>query len=106
MPTLPPHRCLRCGRLASGRCACRPAWRGSTPPPARIRGRRLQQLRADLFARQPRCALCGIAPATIRDHRVNLAAGGRDTPDNEQGVCATCHATKTAAESTVGRRSL
>jgi 5-methylcytosine-specific restriction protein A len=103
MPMMPPRRCSSCGRVVAGRCGCRPAWRGVHVPPPRIRGRRLQQLRADLFARQPVCVLCRVAPATIRDHIVNLAAGGTDTPDNEQAVCETCHDAKTADEATRGR---
>jgi 5-methylcytosine-specific restriction protein A len=57
-----------------------------------------------LFARHPFCQICQSALATIRDHRVNLAAGGRDTPDNEQALCAECHDKKTAAESLAVRR--
>jgi 5-methylcytosine-specific restriction protein A len=42
--------------------------------------------------------------ATIRDHRVNLAAGGRDDQANEQALCSRCHDQKTKTEATAGHR--
>ena len=42
--------------------------------------------------------------ATIRDHIVPLAEGGRDTDDNTQALCEACSDTKTAAESQRGMR--
>jgi len=87
------------------------AWRTRARPIViRVRGRRLQQLRAELFARHPWCARClltGIfTRPTIRDHIVPLAEGGRDAPTNDgcQALCAACSKTKTAAESARGRR--
>jgi 5-methylcytosine-specific restriction enzyme A len=105
---MPPHRCPSCHQLVTGRCPCRLAWTPSQPV-QRIRGRRLQRLRDQLFSRQPLCVLClqMVPPrytiATIRDHVVNLADGGRDDESNEQAICEDCHATKTAAEAHRGR---
>jgi 5-methylcytosine-specific restriction protein A len=72
----------------------------------RVRGRELQRRRAQLFARQPWCALClkqgRQTRATIRDHTIPLAEGGRDDATNEQPLCASCSKTKTDAESARG----
>jgi 5-methylcytosine-specific restriction protein A len=112
MPMTPPHRCTVCRKLVAGRCACRPAWSRSTRPPERIRGRRLQQLRLDLFQRQPLCVLClaktpqVIRVAVIRDHVQNLAAGGRDDDANVQGICDACHTEKTQREANRGRQAM
>lgn len=68
-------------------------------PASRIRGRRLQRIRADHFRLHPLCVRCverGIVrAATQLDHRVALVNGGTDTPDNRQGLCDDCHETKT-----------
>lgn len=85
------------------------AWRPRTTPAVpRIRGRRLQQLRAQLFARQPWCVECEKTsrrtPATIRDHVIPLAEGGRDDASNEQALCVRCSDAKTAIESQRGVR--
>jgi len=84
-----------------------PAWRPrGRPLPARIRGRELQRRRARLFAKFPCCVTCAargqVALATIRDHTIPLAEGGRDDESNEQALCADCSETKTRAESARG----
>ncbi len=83
-------------------------WTSATPKPARIRGRRLQRSRAALFARAPWCALCPKRGtknrATIRDHIISLAEGGRDDDSNAQGICADCNRLKTREESERGAR--
>ena len=86
-----------------------PDWRPLVgPPPPRIRGRKLQPLRAALFARSPWCVRCLVegrrTKATIRDHVVALAEGGRDDATNEQAICEACHEGKTQAESARGTR--
>lgn len=75
--------------------------------PPRIRGAKLQAMRARLFQQQPVCELCerggvGVV-ATIRDHRIPLAEGGTEDESNVQALCANCHAIKTAAEAKRGR---
>lgn len=85
-----------------------PAWGTRTRPPiTRIRGRQLQQLRAALFARSPWCVLCARegrrTKATIRDHTIPLAEGGRDHESNTQAICDDCSRAKTHAESARGR---
>jgi 5-methylcytosine-specific restriction protein A len=84
------------------------SWTGTRPPPARIRGRQLQRLRMRLFSAHPYCVLCPKRGthnlATIRDHTVPLAEGGRDDATNEQGICADCNRIKTAEESARGVR--
>lgn len=73
----------------------------------RITGRRLQAMRLSLFSREPLCAECkskGIASlATIRDHKVPLAEGGKDDETNEQGLCEPCHDVKSKGEARRGR---
>jgi len=80
-------------------------WRADTE---RIRGRRLQALRARLFAAEPFCRLCKAQGrrrlATIRDHIVPLAEGGTDEPSNVQPLCAACSDDKTRAEAKRGRQ--
>jgi 5-methylcytosine-specific restriction protein A len=70
-----------------------------------VRGRRLQELRRQVFAEQPVCAIC----ATTRpwhlqdmsadlDHVVPVSQGGTDERDNVRGVCRQHHAEKSARE--------
>ena len=106
---MPPRRCTVCRGLVVGRCACRKPWMQARPVD-RIRGRKLQQMRLDLFTRQPLCALCQtmtpprITIATIRDHIVPLAEGGRDDDSNAQPLCDACSDAKSQAESKRGQR--
>ncbi|MFD1709078.1 HNH endonuclease [Ottowia sp. GY511] len=114
MPKSAPRPCSApgCGVLVhdgSGRCAkhARAAW-VKAQPTKRITGRRLQAMRAALFARSPLCAECErqgrVTPATERDHIVPLAEGGADDDTNVQGLCHACHEEKRKAESTRGQR--
>jgi 5-methylcytosine-specific restriction protein A len=99
-PCVVPHR-GPCPRLT-------PAWRpadGVLSP--RIRGRKLQQLRRQLFRDHPCCVQCLISgrttPPTIRDHIIPLAEGGCDEPANIQALCQMCSDAKTAAEARRGQ---
>jgi 5-methylcytosine-specific restriction endonuclease McrA len=68
----------------------------------RVRGRKLQAIRAAHFRAYPLCVRCeakGQARiATELDHIVALDNGGTDTDDNRQGLCADCHLEKTAED--------
>ncbi len=72
----------------------------------RIRGRRLQRIRAQHFALHPLCVHCTKAgrtrPATQLDHIVALSNGGpdfdKDEGKNRQGLCDDCHVRKTDAD--------
>ena len=96
-----------------GRCPAhtqvRPPW-VHTKPVVRVRGRKLQALRTQLFSQQPLCVLClALVPpryrvATIRDHTVPLEEGGRDDGTNEQPLCEDCHTIKTNDERMRGVR--
>lgn len=114
MPKSAPKPCSYpgCGVLVhdgSSRCAKHPkaVWAKPTPT-KRITGRRLQALRAALFARAPLCAECErqgrVTPATERDHIVPLAEGGADDDSNVQGLCHECHEAKRKEESARGAR--
>jgi 5-methylcytosine-specific restriction protein A len=114
MPTAAPRPCTQPGCRAlvtdgSGRCEQHPraAWRKARMPTKRIRGRRLQAMRAALFQRKPLCEVCEglglVTRATIRDHRIPLAEGGADDESNEQAICAPCHEGKSLAEALRGR---
>jgi 5-methylcytosine-specific restriction protein A len=69
----------------------------------RIRGRALQEIRKQHFARFPLCAECQkhgrITLATELDHIIALANGGKDFDEdagtNRQGLCSECHEAKT-----------
>jgi 5-methylcytosine-specific restriction protein A len=100
MPMAPPRACATCGQPGCQQHR-RPAW-GHAQPVARVRGRRLQRLRHQLFRGQPFCARCHVEVATVRDHVVPLAEGGLDAESNVQALCQTCSDAKTAAESKRG----
>lgn len=96
-----------CGALVhdgSGRCPKhpRPAWGKQASATKRVTGRRLQQLRQELFRRSPLCAECErqglVTLATQRDHIKPLAEGGADSEDNVQGLCEPCHEGKSLQE--------
>jgi 5-methylcytosine-specific restriction protein A len=102
-----------CGALVrdgSGRCAKhpKPAWAAKATTTKRTTGRKLQRMRAELFARAPLCAMCEAAGrvtlATQRDHIKPLAEGGADDQSNEQGLCHLCHEAKSEAERLRGLR--
>ncbi|WP_454674853.1 HNH endonuclease [Achromobacter pestifer] len=110
MATASPKPCRHAGCSAlvydgSGWCdRHRPAaWSvkrgGSTK---RITGRKLQRLRAELFAAEPLCVEClrqgRVRLATQRDHKKPLFEGGTEEPDNVQGLCDDCHEEKSLAE--------
>ncbi|MFC5698894.1 HNH endonuclease [Pseudomonas sp. GCM10022186] len=71
----------------------------------RITGRKLQDRRLKVWARNPHCAECGKLcdfPAGFElDHKIPLFLGGSDTEDNCQVLCSGldgCHAKKTASD--------
>lgn len=68
----------------------------------RIRGRKLQAIRARWFSRWPLCVHCERAGrtrlATQLDHILALDNGGADTDANRQGLCDECHDAKTALD--------
>jgi 5-methylcytosine-specific restriction protein A len=80
---------------------------GSSQPVPRTRGRRLQRLRKRLFDQHPLCVLCEAqgraTTATIRDHVIPLAEGGRDDETNVQALCRECSDAKTGEDSKRGR---
>lgn len=106
MPDIPLSPCRICGAL---RCEAhqRKAWTHRAPV-ERIRGRKLQAIRARLFAQQPECVVCLKAGrhrlAVIRDHIIPLMEGGADDEVNQQGLCQDCSDAKTAIESARSRR--
>lgn len=115
MPLAAPRPCTHvgCGRLVhdgSGRCPKHPkvAWEKRPEPTKRVTGRRLQAMRAALFARNPLCVHCQASGqavlATQRDHIVSLEEGGPDDDSNTQGLCDACHEAKSLAEALRGRR--
>lgn len=74
----------------------------------RITGRKLQQLRKELFDREPLCRPCKerglVVLATMRDHIVPLEEGGCDVEANVQPICEPCHDEKSKAERARGVR--
>lgn len=105
-----PRPCLRAPRCRylAGQCPDHPVpaarWdvARQTAGEPRLRGWALVQARRALFAREPLCRICTaagrMARATIRDHIVPLAEGGREAAENTQALCKRCSDTKTAGE--------
>lgn len=83
-------------------------WKKRPGSAKRVTGRRLQRMRHELFSDNPLCAEClrqgRVTPADERDHIIPLFEGGKDEPDNIQGLCKSCHAEKTARESLRARK--
>ena len=109
MPMGPLLNCPVCRRVG---CVIHPrgsGWAGRPYPDRtpRQRGRALQTARARLFAQEPWCRRCRAAGrqtiATIRDHLVPLAEGGRDDDRNVQPLCRSCSDAKTHHERQRGR---
>lgn len=63
-----------------------------------------QRLRARVLRRDPICCICKRADSTEVDHVQPISEGGTDHPDNLQGVCNPCHASKSAREGARARR--
>lgn len=89
--------------LAGNRLAVAP--RPSQTAGYRIRGRKLQAIRAAHFRRNPLCVMCLdqglVRVATELDHVIALINGGVDSLDpfeNRAGLCADCHEVKTLAD--------
>lgn len=87
--------------------------RSQWKPDARIRGRKLQEIRKQHFNRNPLCVMCEAkgrwVVATQLDHIIALVNGGDDIESNRQGLCDECHKAKTAEDmgytkrTTIGR---
>lgn len=104
MPSAPAYPCSVCKQVG---CTAhrRTAWRGTQPPPQRIRGRKLQLLRRYLYIKEPFCRLCQrplLLATMIRDHIIPLAEGGPDTVENSQPLCRECSDAKTQQEAARG----
>ena len=64
---------------------------------ARGYGARWRKMRADFLENNPFCARCDNYAYHV-DHIVPKSNGGRDTPQNLQALCASCHGKKTTLE--------
>lgn len=115
MPSAAPRPCSHpgCGVLVrdgTGRCPKHPkqSWVKKPTAAKRITGRRLQELRKELFAREPLCRPCSllglVVLATMRDHITPLEEGGQDGEGNVQPICKPCHDAKSEAERARGVR--
>ena len=114
MPIAAPRPCSHTGcrvlAVIGGRCADhqREAWHKKPVATKRVTGRRLQAMRAALFADNPLCVECTrlgcVTEAVERDHIVPLGEGGLDEADNVQGLCLACHEVKSLAEALRARR--
>jgi 5-methylcytosine-specific restriction enzyme A len=103
MPGLRPCLSPRCPKLARAGSRCREHAREyERARPSRLRGRRLQELRRQVFAEQPVCAICAATRpwhlqdmSSELDHVVPLSQGGTDERSNLRGLCGEHHAAKT-----------
>jgi 5-methylcytosine-specific restriction protein A len=109
MPVSAPKKCVHvgCSALVKSGSRCplhqKEKWKKKVTATKRITGRRLQQLREQLFKRNPLCAICKIRAATIRDHIKSLFDGGEDIESNTQGLCSFCDDIKSKSESSRAR---
>lgn len=85
----------------------RKAWDSKQASKRTILGRSLQSERRRLFEAEPLCRECAkqgrVTVATIRDHVIALAFGGKDERGNTQPLCKPCHDKKSNEESKLGR---
>ena len=108
-PLRPLRPCLQPGcpnLVATGRCPDHQRVRERQRGSAASRGydRLHQRRRAVVLARDPLCVAClaagRVVPTTVDDHIVPIEHGGSvDELSNHQGLCASCHGLKRAAES-------
>ena len=80
----------------------RRAWVKQPDTDRRLSGWAWQQLRARWLAEHPLCVRCEAkgrtVVATSLDHILPRSQGGTDDASNLQGLCATCHTTKTITD--------
>lgn len=61
-----------------------------------------KRLRRMVIRRDPCCVLClkqgRVTASTDADHIIPKDKGGKDSLDNLQGLCSSCHGKKTRAE--------
>lgn len=106
---MPAHRCAKCRRLITGRCAHCEKTRDQARPNAASRGycsERWRRFRAVQLAREPLCRECRrrggvVREATEVDHVCPVE--GPDDPsflrfEAVQSICHTCHVRKTKTE--------
>lgn len=104
MPRSAPKKCavVGCSALVHNGSRCeahqKEKWFKKPDAVKRITGRRLQELRHQLFKKSPLCAICNLRAAAIRDHIIPLFEGGEDVESNTQGICHECDDVKSKAE--------
>lgn len=109
MPISPPSRCREpgCRVLVRRGPYCethapahkRKAWASvTTSSTSRGYGAHWQKLRLHILAKEPICSVCGRMPSQHVDHITPKAQGGGDEEENLRGICAACHAKKTARD--------
>ena len=74
--------------------------RGSTIAVQRIRGWELHKIRERILLRDEyTCRRCGLVSVDLEvDHVVPLHLGGRESDENRESLCSSCHQAKSAAE--------
>ena len=61
------------------------------------------KIRRDVLREEPACRRCG-GPASEVDHIIPKRSGGTNERANLQGLCGSCHSSKTVRETQWGRR--
>ena len=56
-----------------------------------------QRLRLMILRREPLCRMCGAAAVAV-DHIIPLKQGGKNTEENLQALCHSCHSKKTLSD--------
>jgi len=61
-----------------------------------------EKLRRKMLGQEPVCRACRRLPATVADHIVPLARGGKPAFGNYQALCVRCSRAKSAREGALG----
>lgn len=71
---------------------------GLTPTPKNYHDPAWEELRRRVLIRDPVCLNCHKQRSSRADHIVPVSRGGKDELSNLQGMCESCHNSKTATE--------
>jgi 5-methylcytosine-specific restriction enzyme A len=75
-----------------------PRWQPCGNPIPRGYDKHHNAIRKAMLSNNPPCAICKTKPATVADHILCQALGGKCERSNYQALCDPCHRSKTGRE--------